>query len=154
MESPLFMEEYRHEQTSKTPPHSIAEWGCGARQSEQGLSTIEVIAALLLFSIALLPIAQVQINAQRGSIIVNEAETKARLEQQALIYMKSVNVAVRPTGEHSFGDGSIRWTSELVVPNAQIRLNERTIGFYNVQVELRKEERILSSRKLQITGWN
>ena len=148
------MEEYRQQKTSKILPPPFVGCECETRQSERGLSTIEVIAALLLFSIALLPIAQVQINAQRGSIIVNEAETKARLEQQALIYMKSVNVAVRPTGEHSFGDGSIRWTSELVVPEAQIQINQRTVGLYNVQVELRKEERLLSSRTLQITGWN
>ena len=145
---------YRLQRTSKTLPRSFITFQRMMRQNENGLSTIEVIAALLLFSIALLPIAQVQINAQRGSIIVNEAETKARLEQQALTYMKSVNVAVRPTGEHSFGDGTIRWTSELVVPDAQIRLNQKTIGFYNVQIELMKEERLLSSRTLQITGWN
>ena len=154
MESPLIMEEYRPQKTSRALPHSAFSCERIARPSERGMSTIEVIAALLLFSIALLPIAQVQINAQRGSIIVNEAETKARLEQQALIYMKSVNVAARPTGEHSFGDGTIRWTSELVVPEAQIRINQRTVGLYNVQVELRKEERLLSSRTLQITGWN
>ena len=148
------MEEYRQQKTSKALAPSFVPYGRTVRQNERGLSTIEVIAALLLFSIALLPIAQVQINAQRGSMIVNEAETKARLDQQALIYMKSVNVAVRPAGEHSFGDGTIRWTSELIVPEAQIMINQRTVGLYNVQVELRKEERVLSSRMLQITGWN
>ncbi|MFN3214014.1 MAG: hypothetical protein ACE37M_13000 [Henriciella sp.] len=117
------------------------------------MSTIEVIAALLLFSIALLPIAQVQMNAQRGSVIVNEAETTARLEQQALTYLKSVNFAVRPTGEYSFGDGSLKWTSELMAPDAEIILNQRRIGLYRVQVELTHEQRLLSTRYLHSTGW-
>ncbi len=121
--------------------------------SERGLSTIEVIAALLLFSIALLPLVQAQLNAQRGALIVNDIEATAQLERQALNYLESVNFARQPTGQYSFGDGLVRWQAGLIAPEAELIRNADRIGLYRVEVDLIINEVVVSQRVLHSVGW-
>lgn len=121
--------------------------------SERGLSTIEVIAALLLFSIALLPLVQAQLNAQRGALIVSDIEATSQLERQALNYLESVNFARQPTGQYSFGDGSLRWRAGLIAPDAElVRVTDR-VGLYRVEVDLIINETVVSQRVLHSVGW-
>ena len=115
------------------------------RLNQRGLSTIEVIAALLLFSIALLPIVQVQLNAQRGALIVSEIESTTQLERQALNYLESVNFARERQGEYSFGDGQIRWQASPIREDAEL--------IRNVEVEMRIDGRVVSTRILHSVGW-
>ena len=122
-------------------------------RGEHGLSTIEVIAALLLFSIALLPIVQVQLIAQRGALIVSELEATTRLERQALNFLESVNFAQTPNGEFSLGDGTIRWKAALISEDAELVRNLDRIGLYRVEVELLIGEDVVSTRILHSVGW-
>lgn len=121
--------------------------------SERGLSTIEVIAALLLFSIALLPLVQAQLNAQRGALIVSEIEATAQLERQALNYLKSVNFARQPTGQYTFGDGSMRWRAGLLAADTEVTRNADRVGLYRVEVDLVINEVVVSQRVLHSVGW-
>ena len=121
--------------------------------SERGLSTIEVIAALLLFSIALLPLVQAQLNAQRGALIVNDIEATSQLERQALNYLESVNFARQPTGQFAFGDGSLRWRAGLIAPDAEVVRNADRVGLYRVEVDLIINEVVVSQRVLHSVGW-
>ena len=123
------------------------------RISERGLSTIEVIAALLLFSIALLPIVQVQLNAQRGALIVNDLEAATQLERQALNYLEAINFARQPTGQYSFGDGLVRWKAALLAPDAELVRNYDRISLYRVEVDLVINDIVVSQRILHSVGW-
>ncbi len=125
----------------------------GQWSNQRGLSTIEVIAALLLFSVALLPIVQVQLNAQRGAVIVSEIEATTQLERQALNFLESVNFAQQPEGQFSFGDGQIRWQAVPIREDAELIRNLDRISLFRVQVEMLVGDRVVSTRVLHAVGW-
>lgn len=122
-------------------------------RTQQGMTTIEVVAALLLFSLALIPIVQVQLNAQRNSQIVTGVRISASLERQALNYLQTVNFARRPTGTYDFGYGSIRWRAALLSDDAQVVQVNTIVGLYRVEVDILPTGYEPRSRVLHSIGW-
>lgn len=120
---------------------------------QKGFSTIEVIAALLLFSIALLPIVQIQLDAQRNAQLTLEVESTLKLERQALSYLQSINFASRPTGRYAFGSGQITWRANYISDNAQIVSGGLLIALYRVEVEISGTAIPTKVQYLHAIGW-
>ena len=128
-----------------------------SKNTQQGFSTIEVIAALVIFSIAIIPLTQVQISGQTNADYLQRVFELAEVEQFALNQIKLVNVGEFPAGEMTVLNAKMAWTSDVVEPSKTIvqaqERGGREISLYQIKLILTLQDGSVSEKLLYSVGW-
>ncbi len=121
-----------------------------------GFSIIEVLAAVALIAIAILPLYGLQRTLADASFRLSEAGTLLELEQSALDYIAVINPDRQPEGEDRIGGWTINWTSEPIAsdpaPDGVAGSGLYAITLYEVTVTLVRRQQIHSFTLRQL-GW-
>ena len=125
--------------------------------SQRGFSTIEVIAALVIFSLAIIPLTQVQIYGQSNAEYLRDEIELAELEKFALNQFKLMNIGARPNGEMRILNGTMTWTSEPADPAGTIIQARDTgvleISLYRVKLTLTLQNKSTREKIYYSVGW-
>lgn len=105
-----------------------------------GFSLIEVLAAVALIAIAILPLYGLQRTLADASFRISDTAARVELEQSALDYIAAINPDERPEGTEQIGSWTMRWTSEVIAhdpaPDGVAGTGFYAITLYEVSVEL------------------
>lgn len=124
--------------------------------ARRGFSVMEVLVAIALLSIAMLPLIQLQRTLADATFRVEAALERASARESALAYLASINISERPEGEMDLGKWRLIWRSDLVAQEAN---PVGFSGFSNFAVALYRVEARLVSDDMQFTfsvdqvGW-
>ena len=117
-----------------------------------------MLAALLIFSVALVPLIQVQINAQKSVIQLEEIEIISEMETFGLQRAKLINFGKTPEGRIKLLGGEMTWSAEIADPALTIteatQEGIRTIDLFRVELVLRHGDQIVARRYLNQIGWS
>lgn len=122
---------------------------------ERGFSTLEVIAAVAIIGIALVPIAALQAQLTRSQARLEEANADSTAVQNAMALLREVNPMLTPSGERRFSDGVIlTWTS---TPASPVRPSSNSPGFavqlYRVSANVRRPAAPVTTLQVDLIGW-
>jgi general secretion pathway protein I len=122
---------------------------------ESGFSTLEVIAAVAIIGIALVPIATLQIQLSRGQARLTEAQTESTDVHNAMALLREVNPMLSPEGQRRLDDRTtLTWTSASV---SGLRQSVNPAGFevqlYRVDGAIRRENAPVTAVQLDLIGW-
>ena len=106
-----------------------------------GLGGVEVIAAMLILAVCLLPLMDMARTLQRQTLQLEDRQKRAEHIQSALAYFRTVNVGETPQSSQTFGDWSLSWQAELGGPDTAFEARRQnrpptSIGLYNVELVL------------------
>lgn len=129
--------------------------------AESGMGMVEVIAALLILSLALIPLMDMAQSIQTQAVRVEDRQIAAEKTQSALSYFRTINVGESPQGEQNFGDWTLKWEAGLVGEQTAFvknrRVGRRAIGLFNVELTLsyvldgQLQQRVFQTRAV---GWS
>ena len=126
------------------------------RGSEEGFSTIEVIVALTVLSVGILPLMQTQYEIQQMSRRIHQISLENRAMTQSLRYLRDVNPGVQPEGIWRFEGGQLSWTSELLADDVEFvfqqAVSQRTLGYYSVTLTVTLDNGTQLSETLNRVG--
>lgn len=127
---------------------------------EEGMTLIEVLVAVAVMSIVLVPIIALQGQISRSHLRNQERYAQATLERNMLALLRDLNPMIDGEGEIAFEDRhTIAWKSVAIseiVSNAQYPTGSGPfqIGLYEVDVALRSPEgRNILTMTLERVGW-
>lgn len=106
---------------------------------------VEAVVALVVIGMASVPITLLISQSIDQLSRVADANARASAVESALALIDPINPLETPSGEIDMGEISLLWESEvLVAPNTDIKIGAMlasyNIGFYDVQVDLLKEQ--------------
>lgn len=105
------------------------------RRSELGLSTIEVLVAVALIGMAMLPLVVIQSQVANSHARLQESYRRATLQMNALEVVRELNPARSPQGEIEFDENyTLQWSSTAI--SEQTRIIDYPIGDGNFDVGL------------------
>ena len=127
-------------------------------RSPAGFTLLESSVALAVFAIAGMALYGLF---NTNLIALNRAEDVSRqtvVVRNAMDYLSSINPRYRPTGEAELGGADVVWNATLVEP---VRRGQNTmgwradydIGLYEVEFEVRQEDRSLGTWRLRVAGY-
>ena len=124
-------------------------------RQERGFSTLEVIAAVAIVGIALVPIAALQAQLTRSQARLEEAHADSTAVQNAMALLREVNPMLTPSGERRFSDGAtLTWTS---TPASPVRASTNAPGFavqlYRVSANVRRPGAPATTIQVDLIGW-
>ena len=126
------------------------------RGSDEGFSTIEVIVALTVLSVGILPLMQTQYEIQQMSRRIHQISLENRAMTQSLRYLRDVNPGVQPEGIWRFEGGQLSWTSELLADDVEFvfqqAVSQRTLGYYSVTLTVTLDNGTQLSETLNRVG--
>lgn len=122
---------------------------------ETGFSTLEVIAAVAVIGIALVPIAALQTQLARSEARLAETHAQTTAVQNALALLREVNPMLTPSGQRDLGDRStLNWTS---APLSGVRQSVNPPGFdvqlYRLSGEIHGRDGSVTAVQLDLVGW-
>ena len=125
------------------------------RRSETGFSTLEVIAAVAIIAVALIPIASLQTQLARGGTRLVDAQDTTRAVQNAMAIVRAVNPMRTPRGRRVLSDQNVlSWSSAPISP---LRSSVNPAGFevqlYRVSVEIAHGAGAVDTFEVDIVGW-
>jgi type II secretory pathway pseudopilin PulG len=124
---------------------------------DEGFSTIEVIVALTVLSVGIVPLLQTQFEVQRLSQRLHQASLENHAMTQSLRYLRNINPAQNPTGTWVFDGGRLQWTAALLDPETEFRFAQaesRTrIGYYAVDITLVLDDGTRILRRVPRVGY-
>ncbi|MEQ1809068.1 MAG: hypothetical protein ABL889_04025 [Terricaulis sp.] len=125
------------------------------RRLEFGFSTLEVIAAVAIIGIALVPIATLQIQLARSQARLAETHAETTAVQNALAMLREVNPMTNPSGQRALGEQiTLTWSS---APVSGLRQSVNPPGFdvqlYRVTGQIRRAGGAATAVELDLIGW-
>lgn len=124
--------------------------------SEEGFSTIEVIVALTVLSVGILPLMQTQYEIQQMSRRIHQVSLENRAMTQSLRYLRDINPGVEPNGVWRFEGGQLSWTSELLADDTEFVFQEAVrqtmLGYYSVELTVTLDNGTQLSETLNRVG--
>lgn len=122
---------------------------------ESGFSTLEVIAAVAIIAIALMPIATLQTQLARSQARLAKAHAESTAVQNAMALLREINPMLTPAGEHRLdGRTTLNWTS---APVSSLRQSVNPPGFevqlYRVSAAIRRPNAPDTTVQLDLIGW-
>lgn len=122
---------------------------------ETGFSTLEVIAAVAIIGIALVPIATLQTQLARSEARLAETHAQTTAVQNALAQLREVNPMLTPSGQRALSDRTtLTWTS---APVSGLRQSVNPPGFevqlYRLTGQIRKDDDTVTAVQLDLVGW-
>ncbi|MEQ1819919.1 MAG: hypothetical protein ABL871_15060 [Terricaulis sp.] len=122
---------------------------------ETGFSTLEVIAAVAIIGIALVPIAALQTQLARSQARLAETHTQTTAVQNALSLLREVNPMLTPSGQRDLGGRTtLNWTS---APVSGMHQSVNPPGFevqlYRLSGQIRAHDGAVTAVQLDLVGW-
>lgn len=122
---------------------------------ESGFSTLEVIAAVAIIAIALIPIATLQTQIARSQARLTEAHAESTAVQNAMALMRDINPMLTPEGQRRMsGATTLSWTS---APVSEARQSVNPAGFsvqlYRVTGTIRGAGATETTVQIDLIGW-
>jgi Tfp pilus assembly protein FimT len=128
--------------------------------SEAGVSILEVVAMLAILSISMLPMLNLYQQIQRNAVAVENRIEEAEQLQNALEYLRAINVGQNPNGTFDFGKYALSWTAALAGEDTrfpQSTMNyQRYIGLYDVSFSITPNDdpsEFSISSTVRLVGW-
>lgn len=126
-----------------------------SRRRETGFTTLEVIAAVAIIGVALVPIAALQIHLSRGQARLAEAHAESTDVHNAMALLREVNPMLAPTGQRRLDDRTtLSWTS---APVSGLRQSVNPPGFemqlYRVEGEIQRQNAPATAVQIDLIGW-
>lgn len=128
----------------------------GRRQ--RGLTMIEVLAAMVIFSLgAVVLFGWISATADR-LVRVNSEQKQLFANLLALEFVRSLNPMERPAGEQTLGNARLRWQATPVGAEAPARTPAGADGLYAVQLfrtalRVESESGSTSEQVVYLAGW-
>jgi len=130
------------------------------RTRRRGMSVLEVLVAVAIMAVALVPLLAIQSFSIRSSLRHEEVYTRTQLERNALVMLRDVNPMEVATGERPLqSDATLSWTSEMLTPETlsvgyPIGDGEFLVSLHKVRAVIRQADRtILSQFEIERVGW-
>jgi prepilin-type N-terminal cleavage/methylation domain-containing protein len=125
---------------------------------QDGFALIEVLVALAIVSIALVPIFEMQTLLASASSRARDLASRLNLVETALDYMKEINPMSDPQGEVAMEASKLRWTAvqlqEFERPESAVYGGGGTLGLFAVSLMIQSPtERTLWSGDIHLVGW-
>lgn len=122
---------------------------------ESGFSTLEVIAAVAIIAIALVPIIGLQTQLTRSQIRLEEAHTDSTAARNALALIRDINPMQTSEGSRRLDDRTtVRWSSAPVSP---LRQSINPAGFevqlYRISAVIERPETTVTTMQFDLVGW-
>ena len=122
---------------------------------ETGFSTLEVIAAVAIIAIALVPIAALQAQLAHSQARLAETHAETTAVQNALSQLREVNPMATPSGQRRLDDSTaLTWSS---APASSLRQSVNPPGFdvqlYRVSGQIRRVDGAVTSVQIDLVGW-
>jgi Tfp pilus assembly protein PilV len=122
---------------------------------ERGFSTLEVIAAVAIIGIALIPIIALQTQLTQSQVRLEQTQADSTAVQNAMALLREVNPMATPTGERHFSDSTtLTWTS---APASPLRPSANAPGFevqlYRVTAAIHRPGAPLTTVRVDLIGW-
>lgn len=122
---------------------------------ESGFSTLEVIAAVAIIAIALIPIATLQTQIARSQVRLAEAHAESTDVHNAMALLRDVNPMLTPEGQRRLDDNTtLTWTS---APVSSLRQSVNPAGFelqlYRVTGAIRDGDTSVTTVQIDLIGW-
>lgn len=132
------------------------------QSGQTGFGIVEVLAALLILSVSLVPLLDLARSVQTQAQLIEHRQVRAEKIQSALSYFRTVNVGQYPQGEVQFSDWSLSWDAKLVNPEASLLQQRRfdtprLIGLFDVELILSYDlagQRRQSGYRTRSVGWS
>ncbi|MGP1276146.1 MAG: prepilin-type N-terminal cleavage/methylation domain-containing protein [Caulobacterales bacterium] len=122
----------------------------------KGFSLIEVLAAVALMALAIMPLYQLQRTLADAALRMSRAGELADMEQSALGLIATINPDQMAEGTETIGAWTMSWTSERIAynpaPDGMTGRGIYSISLYEVTVTLRRDDREHSFTVRQL-GW-
>lgn len=125
------------------------------RPSEIGFSTIEVIAAVAMIAVALIPIATLQTQIARGQARLEDARESTSAVQNAIAIVRTINPMQTPNGRRALSGGAtLTWVS---TPASPVRPSVNPPGFevqlYRIRSDVQIQPGTSNTFEMDILGW-
>lgn len=125
------------------------------RSGETGFSTLEVIAAVAIVAVALIPIASLQTQLARSQARLVDAQDTTSAVQNAMAMIRSINPMAAPSGRRVLSDQMVlSWTS---TPSSPVRPSVNPMGFevqlYSVHAEIAHGAGAVDRFDVDLVGW-
>lgn len=125
--------------------------------SEDGFTTIEVLVALVILTAGLLPLMQTQLDIQRLTARLQQADRESAALTQSLRYLRDVNPGETPRGTWVFDGGRLSWSSELIGADTAFAYERGTVAhalsYHDVALSIRLDNGTLISETVNKVGW-
>lgn len=126
------------------------------RRRRDGFSVIEVLAAIALIAVAMIPLYRLQQTLANASFRIERTAQTLAAKENALAWMETVNPMSDPDGETVLGGWRVSWHA---APIAEVPLAEGyrgssifALGLYEVEVTVERNG-VRDSFILRKTGW-
>ena len=127
------------------------------QSSDAGFSVLEVIVGLVIFSLAVIPLLDTQFRIQEYANAVMERDQQTAAYQNIDRFLMTVNPAQIPTGRFKFSEGNLRWSSEVIFPDAVIsyRFQDKDflMQYYELTLQITFNGRETETIKRPAIGW-
>lgn len=124
--------------------------------AREGFSLIEVLAAVALMALVIMPLYQLQRTLADASLRMARSGEMADVQQSALSLIATINPDQMAEGTESIGAWTMDWTSERVAynpsPDGMTGRGIYSISLYDVTVTLRRDGQEQSFTVRQL-GW-
>lgn len=122
--------------------------------SERGFSTIEIIAAVAIVAIALVPISTLFGQLARGQARLEAAQAQSSAAHNSISLLRDINPMQTPSGTRRLdARTTLAWTS---TPFSGVRQSVNPAGFevrlYRISAEIR-DGAGTSTFQMELTGW-
>jgi general secretion pathway protein I len=125
------------------------------RRAESGFSILEVIAAVAIIAIALIPIMMLQAQLARSQARLGDAHEHSTSVQNALALLRDINPMSTPSGQRRLdGRTALTWSS---TPISGLRQTINPTGFeaqlYRVTGTIERDELPSTTLQIELIGW-
>jgi len=126
-----------------------------SKQRERGFSTLEVIAAVAIIGIALVPIAALQTQLTRSQARLMDVHAESTAVQNAMALLREVNPTLMPTGERRLDDSTtLRWASApLSAPQPATNAPQFEVRLYRVNATIQRPNAPVTTLAVDLIGW-
>lgn len=127
-----------------------------ALKRRDGFSVVEVLAAIALIAVAMIPLYRLQQTLANASFRIERTAETLEAKENALAWLETVNPMIEPDGETEIGGWRVAWHAE---PVASVPLAEGfrgpsnyALGLYEVEVSVERGP-VRDSFTIRKLGW-
>jgi Tfp pilus assembly protein PilV len=129
-----------------------------AGRGQHGFSTIEALIAVVMLSIAMLPLIALQGQAARQAAQLSAFEARLQAGQMLLARVSELNPMAQPEGRETFGALELVWTSRRISDETAPGMSpgdpsRYLVAMYEVNAEVRRDGDPVTSIRVYQLGW-
>ena len=126
-----------------------------SKRLQSGFSTLEVIAAVAIIAVALVPIMALQTQLARNQVRLASVHADSTAVHNAMALLRDINPMLTPSGERRLDDQTVvRWVSR---PLSEATPSTNPAGFevrlYAINAEIRRDGAPAVDLAFDLVGW-